>query len=69
MRTIVVTLGGLWELLHLGMVTRFRFRGPYWRWRLETAFGNDPAKRPPRRQRLLAVFEYARWVFRMKRGW
>jgi hypothetical protein len=68
MRWLVETIGGLWELLLLGFRTRFRFSGPYWRWRIETAFGGDPAQHPPKRQRLHAVLDYARWVYRMKRG-
>ena len=67
MRWVVETLGGLWELFLLGCRSRFRLSGPYWRWRMETAFGADPARWPPRRQRLLATLEYARWIYRMKR--
>ncbi len=61
-------LGGLWELFLLGLRTGFRFRGPYWRWRMETAFGTDPSLRPSRRQRLGAILAYGRWVYRIKRG-
>ncbi|MHC4809181.1 MAG: hypothetical protein ACYTEV_02295 [Planctomycetota bacterium] len=68
MRWLIDTLGGLWELLRLGWITRFRFGGSYWRWRLETAFGADPARRPPRRQLIHAALEYGRWVHRMRRG-
>ncbi|MCP3904231.1 MAG: hypothetical protein GY715_11420 [Planctomycetes bacterium] len=68
MRFLIDTLGGLWELALLGARTGFRIRGPYWRWRIETAFGSDPGRRPPRRQRVHAVLEYARWIYRMKRG-
>lgn len=68
MRWLIDTLGGLWELFRLGWITRFRFRGPYWQWRLETALGRDPESRPPRRQTIHAALEYARWVFRMRRG-
>ena len=68
MRSFLDTLGGLWELLLLGFKTRFRFGGPYWQWRMNTAFGADREHRPPLRQRLLATLEYARWVHRMKRA-
>ncbi len=68
MRWIIHTLGGIWELILLSFKTKFRFAGPYWTWRMETAFGTDVAKWPPRRQRLFATLEYARWVFRMKRS-
>ncbi len=67
MRKIGETLGGLWELGWLGVKTRFRLRGPYWRWRQETVFGCDPALRPSRSQRLRAILAYGRWVYRMKR--
>ena len=68
MRRWLETLGGLWELLLLAARSRFRMGGAYWRWRRETAFGTDPARRPPRRERLRAVLDYGRWVYRMKRG-
>jgi hypothetical protein len=68
MRLLIETIGGLWELMLLAIKTRFRFAGPYWRWRIETAFGDDPSRWPPRRQRLAATLAYARWVHRMKHG-
>ncbi len=68
MRRLVEMLGGLWELFLLAAGSRFRVRGRYWRWRYETAFGGDPAARPPRWRRALALIEYGRWVYRMKRG-
>lgn len=64
MRQLLDTLGGIYQLARLGFLSRFRFRGPYWRWRLHTAFGNGL---PTRRQRFRAVLEYARWVHRMRR--
>ncbi len=67
MRGVLNTLGGLWELARLGVQTRFKFTGPYWRWRIDTAFGTDPVRWPPRRQRLHAMLDYARWMYRMKR--
>ena len=68
MRSLLDTLGGLWELMLLAVRIRFRFSGPYWQWRQETAFGHDARRRPPRTQRLRAVLDYGRWVYRMKRG-
>ncbi|MFG0284631.1 MAG: hypothetical protein ACF8R7_09440 [Phycisphaerales bacterium JB039] len=59
------TIGGLWELLRLGWLTRFRFRGPYWQWRMHTAFGRGY---PPRRELIASVLEYGRWMRRMRRG-
>lgn len=61
-------VGGLWCLFMLALRSGFRMNSAYWRWRNETAFGRDPATRPPLRQRLLALLDYGRWVHRMKRG-
>ena len=68
MRRMTQTLGGLWMLLRLAVRTRFRFRGPYWRWRLETAFGASESRRLPFLSRLGAILSYARWTWRMRRG-
>jgi hypothetical protein len=59
------TVAGLLELLRLAALTRCRFRGAYWRWRMETALGPGPA--PARGERVRRVLEYARWVSRMRR--
>ena len=67
MRHLLDTIGGLWQLLRLCIIARFRLRGPYLRWRVETAFGSDPNQRPPWRQMIPAILEYARWVHRMRR--
>lgn len=67
MRRIQETIGGLWELACLAAASRFRLRGPYWRWRAETAFGGGSAP-PPLGRRLRAILDYGRWVYRMKRG-
>lgn len=66
MRLILDTIGGLYELLRLGVISRFRFRGPYWQWRLHTAFGRGyPASKL---ELARSVLSYARWVHRMRRG-
>ncbi|TVQ61560.1 MAG: hypothetical protein EA379_06025 [Phycisphaerales bacterium] len=66
MRTIIDTIGGLYELARLAVISRFNFTGAYWRWRLETAFGRGY---PESRWELVkAVLEYGRWVHRMRRG-
>lgn len=66
MTRICDTLGGLYELARLAVVTRFRFRGAYWSWRLHTAFGRGyPGSRP---ELLAAVLAYGRWAYRMRRG-
>ncbi len=67
MRSLLDTFGGLWALLCLGVQTRFRFGGPYWQWRLDTAFGADPDHRPPKRQMIRATLMYGRWLYRMRR--
>ncbi|MBX3374853.1 MAG: hypothetical protein KF817_13565 [Phycisphaeraceae bacterium] len=67
MRRFLDTVGGVCALLRLGVQTRFRFRGPYWSWRTETAFGHDRSAWPPRRARLHAALEYGRWMHRMRR--
>jgi hypothetical protein len=68
MRNVLETLGGIWELGLLAVRSRLRLRGPYWRWRAETAFGVRPQARPSGWRRARAVLEYGRWVYRMKRG-
>lgn len=64
MRAVIETIGGLWQLLRLGVLTRLRFLGPYWRWRLHTAFGRGY---PASRWALVrSVLEYGRWMHRMR---
>lgn len=58
-------LFGILELARLACLTRFRFRGPYWQWRLHTAFGKGyPASRW---ELLTAVLHYGMWIHRMRR--
>lgn len=65
MRSLRELLGGVYQLARLAFLTGFRFRGPYWQWRLHTAFG----KGFPRRSELIrSILEYGRWVHRMRRG-
>lgn len=66
MRWLIDTIGGFYELARLGVITRFRFRGAYWRWRMETAFGQGMPE--SRVEMLRAVLEYGRWMRRMRRG-
>lgn len=63
--TLGETLGGLCSLLRLGWQTKFRFSGPYWRWRHETAFGRGE---PPAGEKRRAILHYARWMWRMGRA-
>lgn len=58
-------LWGLWGLLRIGLDTRFRFGGPYWAWRDQTAFGRG---RPKGFERVTSVLDYGAWVNRMRRG-
>ena len=67
MARLLDTLGGIWELMRIAVRSRFRLRSSYWRWRAETAFGADLAQRPPFRERMRALLDYARWVHRMKK--
>jgi len=58
---------GLWNLALLGAKTRFRLRGRYWTWRMETAFGADRSKWPSGAERRRAAIEYGAWVGAMRR--
>lgn len=66
LRFAIDTFGGLWQLLRLAAITRARFRGDYWTWRVQTAFGRGA---PTSRLELLrAIVEYGRWVHRARRA-
>jgi len=66
LRRALDVIGGLYELARLGWLTRFRFRGPYWRWRLHTAFGRGyPASKI---ELLRNTLRYGVWMRRMRRG-
>ena len=59
------TLCGIFELVRLAWISRFRLKGPYWVWRTQTAFGRGvPADRV---ELLRSILEYGRWVHRMRR--
>lgn len=60
------TLGGLWVLAGLAVVSRFRFGGRYWSWRMHTALPVSSAPRG-RLARAGLGMEYARWAWRMRR--
>ncbi len=68
MARLIETLGGLWELALLAARNGMQLRGPYWRWRYETAFGTDASRRPPRREIIRMLLDYGRWVWRMKQA-
>lgn len=63
---LIDTIGALWVLLTLGVVTRFRFNGDYWQWRTKTALD---AKGAPEGKlaRMHLAMEYGRWAWRMRR--
>ncbi len=51
-------------LLRLGVQTGFRFRGPYWQWRLHTAFGRGyPASKL---ELVRSILEYGAWAARIR---
>jgi len=66
MSRLVDFFGAIWVLMTLGAVSKFRFNGRYWGWRTATAFpdGGHPGGA---RGTVLAVYEYARWAWRMRR--
>ena len=59
-------LGGLWVLCTMAMISRFAFKGRYWRWRWATAF---PAGSSPKgtASSLRLTLEYACWAWRIRR--
>jgi hypothetical protein len=64
-RALIQNLGAVYELVRLGVLTRFRLRGPYWRWRMHTAFGRGYPR--SRLELARAVLAYGRWMRRMRR--
>ena len=54
-------------LLRLGWSTRFRLGSDYWRWRVDTAFGQDRSQHPSLYRKMRMVLEYAAWTTRMRR--
>ncbi|CAN5804185.1 hypothetical protein BH11PLA1_BH11PLA1_17510 [soil metagenome] len=63
---ILEQFGAAFELLRLTLITRARFRGPYWQWRAHTAFGRGyPASRL---DLAASIWSYARWCHRMRSG-
>ncbi|MBC02862.1 MAG: hypothetical protein CMJ34_06120 [Phycisphaerae bacterium] len=63
-----IMMSGLLGLLHLAAVTRFRLRGRYWSWRMETALGSDRSAWPSARERRRAILLYGAWSRRLRRG-
>ena len=65
MKGLLANLGAVYELARLGVLTRFRFRGPYWQWRMHTAFGRGYPR--SRLELVRGVLAYGRWMRRMRR--
>jgi hypothetical protein len=65
LHSIGQTVGGVYELTRLGFATRFRFKGPYWQWRLHTAFGRGYPE--SKKELIAAVLSYGRWVRSLRR--
>lgn len=58
-------IGGVYQLVRLGVITRFRFKGEYWQWRLHTAFGRGyPANKV---ELYKSIVEYGVWMHQMRR--
>jgi hypothetical protein len=65
MRRLCENLAGLWQLARLAFISGLRFKGPYWTWRMHTAFGQGmPATRG---ELYRSILEYGRWMARMRR--
>ncbi|NUQ67792.1 MAG: hypothetical protein HUU18_05880 [Phycisphaerales bacterium] len=65
MRHVIDTIGGVYELARLFVLSKGRLRGAYWTWRSTTAMGDGVGISPGARR--AGIFEYARWVRRMRR--
>lgn len=59
-------IGGLWVLVSLAWISRFRFSSSYWTWRKQTAFPtNDPQR--GRFPVIRLTLDYAQWAWRLRR--
>ena len=68
MQTLRNLIPGFLGLLHLGFATRFRIRGAYWRWRMETALGADRDTWPSAGERLRSILAYGAWARRLRKA-
>lgn len=55
---------GCFMLLGLLVRSGFRLRGPYWRWRIDTAFGRGLPE--SRWERIHTTIDYGAWMWRMR---
>lgn len=60
-----LTLMGIIALVRLALRSRLRLKGPYWSWRMHTAFGKGM---PSRIELVRSVLDYGRWVHAMRRA-
>ncbi|MCA9303625.1 MAG: hypothetical protein KC996_05855 [Phycisphaerales bacterium] len=64
-RGVLDILGGLYEMLCMGIRSRFNLRGDYWSWRTHTAFPDgDP---PPGHSKPRLALEYFIWAHRIRK--
>lgn len=66
MRRTIDNLLGILELLRLGVITGFRFKGAYWRWRWQTALG--PGHQPTRTEIVRRLIRFGVWSRKMRTG-
>ncbi len=57
----------IFALLRLGVLTRFALSGPYWSWRLHTAYGDPSTNAVPQSRRISHILTYAHWTSHMAR--
>jgi len=64
-RGLLDLLGGLTEMVRVGILSRFNLRGEYWTWRTHTAFpgGETPAGQSKPRLAL----EFFIWAHRIRK--
>ena len=61
------TVDALWQLARLAVLSKFKLRGAYWKWRADTAFGTNVKRMPSLAARFGAILEYGAWVGKMRR--
>ncbi len=60
------TICAIYELARLAIITRFRLKGPYWSWRIETAFGRGLPE--SKLELLKSLLHYGAWCRRIRRS-
>jgi hypothetical protein len=64
-RAALDLIGGLFEMLRMGILSRFNLQGSYWSWRTHTAFPDGDPPKGHSKWRL--ALEYFVWVHRIRR--